>query len=116
MPDIIWWLQLVGGALTILLAAGAILTGLYTAARDTPNFVKRLTGIKSIENKFDQLHSDQLVSQQLQLQQAEAFNELSEVVCDQHDIHESGRPTTMNTEVIRRELMNRDDPDFTRGG
>lgn len=115
MAGVVWWIQVVGGALSIVLAGGAILAGIYTSVRDAPTFVRRLTGVRSLENKFDQLHSDHLISQELQLQQAEAFNELSETVCEHHEIPEDNRPQRMNTAAIRQELMGRDDPDFTRG-
>lgn len=120
MPDFLWWVQVVGGALMITTAGGAILAGIYSSARETPVFWRRLTGAKSIEDKFDEkfdnLRSDHLLSQELQLQQAESFNELSEVVCEEHDIADEERPNKMDTLAIRTELMGREDTDFTRGG
>lgn len=116
MPDLLWWVQVVGGALSILVAAGIIAGAVYSSVREAPSFVKEMIGYKDIEMGINSLRADQKLSQELQLQQAEAFNDLSEVVCDEHDIHAAERPKQMNTQAIRTELMDRDETDFTRRG
>lgn len=114
MPGLLYWIQVVGGMLSVLLAAGALLAGAYTTLRDTPKFWKRITGYKDVQNSLEGLRADHKVSQELQLQQAEEFNHLSEAVCEQHDIPDGEQPK-MNTLKIRRELLGRDETDFTRG-
>lgn len=112
----LYWVQVVGGVLSLLLSAGAILAALYTSVRDAPSFVRRITGVSHMERKLDRLHTDHRMSQHLQLQQAESFNELKDVVCDYHEVPDEDRPPDMDTDVIQTDLMGRDDHDFTRGG
>lgn len=114
MPDALWWVQVVGGLLTALLASGGVVTALYSVVRGTPQFIRRATGVDAMETKIDQLLADHETSRQLQLQQAEAFNDLTETVCEEHDIPPEERPTGMSTTQIRRQLLDQDHPDFKR--
>lgn len=120
MPGLLWWIQIVGGALSIILVSGAIIAGIYSTARETPVFWRRLTGAKPIEDKFEEkfeeLRRDHSLSQELQLQQAESFNELSIAVCEEHDVPEENRPPKMDIDAIRIELMGRENMDFTTEG
>lgn len=116
MPGLLWWVQVFGGVVGLLLMVGSLLAAVYSTFRDAPRFVRRLTGVNKLETKVDQLLADHLLSQRLQQQQAEAFNELKETVCEEHDIPEGERPDGMDTKKIREELLGDDEPDFTRGG
>lgn len=114
MPDVLWWLQVIGGVFSVVLTAGGVVAAIWTTARDAPNFMRRLTGVSKIEAQMDRLHNDHVASQELQRQQAEAFNELSEVVCEQHNIDDENRPDGMDTYKIRRDLLREDVPNFRR--
>lgn len=112
MADVLWWLQVIGGVFSLLLMGGGLLAGLYSTVRDAPKFIRRMTGVSKIEQQMDRLHADTITTQELQRQQAEAFNELADVVCEEHDISSKERPDPMNTAKIRRELLDDDAPNF----
>lgn len=112
MVDVLWWLQAAGAITGLLLTLGGLLAGLYATFRETPKFVRRLTGYARIERKVDQLLEDHRISQELQKQQAEEFNHLASCVGDNHDIPAKERPY-VNVEKIDRELLGDDTPDFT---
>lgn len=114
MVDVLWTLQVAGAFLSVLLGLAAVLTGLYSTLYEAPQFWKRLTGQKQIEDKLTQLHQDTRLGQRVQLQQAEAFNELKDTVCQEHDIPEEEHPAGMDTERIERDLLGWEQQDFTR--
>lgn len=121
MPDLLWWVQVIGGFASLLLAVGAIVGAAYSMIRGMPRWLRRVLGyddlshnVHHIEDKIDKLLIDHRLSQHAHLQQAQAFNELKETVCEEHDIPEGGRPPDMDTDAMERELMDRDEPDFYR--
>lgn len=114
MAGLLWWVQVIGGIASLCLALGAIIGALYSSIRGMPNFLRRMLGIERVEAQLDLLLADHEQAKRLSLQQAEAFNELKETVCEEHDIHEDSRPTGMDTDTIRREYVDDDIPDFTR--
>lgn len=116
VADILWLIQLAGGMFSLVLTVATVIGALYTRARQAPRWVRKMTGLNSVEEKVDQLLDDHELSQELQLQQAQAFNELKETVCEQHDIPESEYPSGMDTDTIKGELLDDDSPNFTRGG
>lgn len=114
--DVLWWLQAAGAVVSLLMLGGALAASVYATVRETPTFFRRLTGTGRLEDRLDRLHADHRLSQHLQLQQAESYNELIDVVCEQHEIPKGDRPPGMNVHAIREELMGREETDFTRGG
>ena len=114
MADLLWWVQVLGGIASLLLAAGGIATAVYSALRGMPRFVRRMLGLERLEAQLTRLLTDHEQAKRLNLQQAEAFNELKETVCEEHNIPDDDRPTGMDTDTIRREYLDDDVPDFTR--
>lgn len=115
-------MQFLSVAITTILGIAALLSGMWTVAVGTPQFVRKLTGVgeveshlTDIERKIESIGKAQRKGHEVQAQQAEAFNELAETVCKEHNIENSHKPPEMDEQAIRDNL-GRDRHDFTRGG
>lgn len=120
MPDLLWWVQVLGAIGGLFITTGTVLTAIWAWARGVPRWIWRLLGyedmdrnVARIDRNLGELTETYRMTQHLSLQQAEAFNHLKETVCDYHDIPQSERPPDMDTELIREEILDRRELDFT---
>lgn len=113
-----WWIQNVGGFLSILVSLGIIIGALYSFLRGAPKFVRKAVGLEGIQTVLGQLREDHKTTQTIMIAQAESFNDLSKTVCEEHNIPPDRRPARMDVNQMRTELSKRETlpDDFTRGG
>lgn len=122
MVNWVLWFQAFAALLTGIVALGTVFTGLYSTVRGTPQFLSRITGVnglerrlESVDGKAGQILDDVEKMQDLQYQQAQSYNDLKETVCEELDIPPDERPDSLDTLKIRREVLDDDRTDFTRG-